>query len=161
MSRVVDVTKTNKDISINKTWSTKIFDCCDDDCSMFIFGVVCANTSIAQMFERVGKPGYCLILTIFTWTLFTLSLTIPIYVYYDPNFWGVLWGSLSLSFFVILTIGLVFYVRYRLRVKNKIKGNLEDDACTSFWCCLCAHMQHMREEKLSAENYNLTSTNAV
>lgn len=144
-----------------KTWNTKLFECCDDDCGMFIFGVVCANTSIPQMYERVGRKGFCFISTLLLWSSFTLALTIPVYIGLKLNYWGILWGSLSLAFFVLFSCSLVFFVRTRIRKRKQIKGNTLDDACTSFWCCCCSHMQHMREDGLSIENYNLTSVNAV
>ena len=142
-------------------WKTKICECCDDDCGMFVFGVLCANTSIPQLYERIVKKCRCLIFTLLLWTSFVLSLTIPLYLGTRLNIWGLIWGISSLVLFILLSSFLVFMVRTKLRKKNNISGNSLDDCCTSFWCCTCSHMQHMREEELTIENYKLNSVNAV
>lgn len=146
---------------VYSNWSTKICECCDEDCGMFLFGCVCANTSIPQMFERLVSKGYCLAFTLVLWSSFTLALTIPIYVYSVTNIYGIIFGTLSLVSFTCLSVFLVYKVRNKLRIKKNIKGNELDDFCTSLWCCYCAHMQHMREDGLTIDNYNLNSANAV
>lgn len=146
---------------VHSNWSTKICECCDEDCGMFLFGCICANTSVPQMFERLVSKGYCLVFALVLWTSFSLSLTIPLYVYTASNIYGVIFGILSLVSFLCMSVFLVYKVRNRIRVNKNIKGNKLDDFCTSLVCCCCAHMQHMREDGLTVDNYSLTSTNAV
>lgn len=146
---------------IHSNWSTKICECCDEDCGMFLFGCICANTSIPQMFERLVSKGYCLLFTLLLWTSFTLSLTIPLYVYAVTNIYGIIFSVLALVTFTCLSVFLVYKVRYRIRLNKNIKGNKLDDLFTSLVCCCCAHMQHMREDGLTVDNYSLSSPNAV
>tara|TARA_B100000214_G_scaffold372887_1_gene352045 strand:- start:10078 stop:10572 length:495 start_codon:yes stop_codon:yes gene_type:complete len=146
---------------IYSNWKTKICECFDDDCGMFLFGCICANTSIPQMYERIVSKGCCLLFTLFLWSTFSLALTVPIYVIYQPNVFGVIWGLLSLILLITFGVFLVFRVRNKLRTKSNISGNTLDDLCTSIWCCCCSHMQHMREDGLTIENYSLNSINAV
>ena len=142
-------------------WTTKICECCDEDCGMFLFGCVCANTSIPQMFERLITKGYCLIFTLILWTSFALSMFTPIYMFTDLNMNGIIFSVLSFVTFILTSVFLVYKVRYKIRVNKNIRGNKLDDFCTSLFCCCCAHMQHMREDGLTIENYDLTSSSAV
>jgi len=154
------VPKKNERI-LQKSWKTKICECCDDDWSMFIYGVICAGTSIPQLFEKTVVKGYCLVSTLIIWTSFTLVLTIPIYLTDNLNYFGLIWGISSCIVFSITTVVMVYRTRSNIRIKSNIKGNNLDDFCTSLWCCCCSHMQHMREEDINSENYKLNSINAV
>lgn len=146
---------------VYSNWNTKICECCDEDCGLFLFGCLCSSTSIPQMYERLVSEGYCLVFTLFLWTTFTLSLTIPLYVYSVKNTYGIIFGVLSLFSFTSLSVFLIYKVRYAIRTKKNIKGNKLDDFFTSLACCYCSHMQHMREDGLTIENYALNSPNAV
>ena len=146
--------------NIHSKWSTKICECCDEDCGMFLFGCTCSSTSIPQMFERVVVKGYCLVFTLVLWSSFTLSLTIPMY-YTLHNESGLFFSVLSFCMFVSVSVILVYKVRYSIREKKNILGNKLDDFCTSLFCCCCAHMQHMREDGITVDNYSLITPTAV
>lgn len=173
MSKVLSQKERQQKKSTPSRWKNKLFDCFKDDYTLCLIGFFCMNTSLPQMYERIIIRGYCFFITIVLWVSFFLIFTPVSTIESYENLYNnttnlnsapvinIVTGAVSFIIFFTLIVKMLTSIRTRIRVRDNIEGSECDDCCTSLFCSFCTHIQHMKHDGITSNNYNLISPTTV